>query len=207
MVDQHFTDGVSIGMMRTTAPPQGNPMSVFALFKRLHLVHFSKPAGERAIWKTVLQTAPRRIVELGIGDGVRTQRMLALASETTTEKVQYTGQDLFEGRPDGQPGLKLKDAHRAFATNRISSRLAPGDVHSVLSRMANSLTKTDLLLISNEHDASVLAAAWYYVPRMLHEESMILVQASDEAGAYAPVERSEVDRLAAAAARPVRSAA
>ena len=182
-------------------------MSVLAFFKKVHLVHFSKPAGERAIWKTVMQQAPKRIVELGIGDGVRTKRMLELASTAVADKVQYTGQDLFEGRSTDQAGLTLKEAHRAFATDQVSSRLAPGDVYSVLTRMANSLTNTDLLLISNEHDDSVLAAAWYYVPRMLHEDSVILRQTSDELAAYEVMDRREVESLAAAAARPMRSAA
>ena len=121
--------------------------------------------------------------------------------------MQYTGQDLFEGRSHDHAGMNLKEAHRAFAMERVSSRLAPGDVYSVLNRMANSLTNTDLLLVSNEHDASVLAAAWYYVPRMLHEDSVILVQASDEQAAFEPLSRQEVEQLAAKASRPVQAAA
>ena len=182
-------------------------MSVIKFFKQIHLTHFSKPVGERAIWKVVTKHGPSRIVELGIGDGVRTTRMLNLAAKSTDEKIQYTGQDLFEGRPSDRPGMRLKDAHRAFSSDQVSSRLAPGDVRSVLMRMANSLTNTDLLLISNDHDAEALEAAWYYVPRMLGEHAIILRQEDGEEGAYTVMDRSQVDELAEAASRPARAAA
>lgn len=183
-------------------------MSAIKFFKHLHLAYLSQPAGERTIYQTVRKLRPTRIVELGVGTGERTERMLRLAVEMVDCNLQYTGVDLFEGRSDKESGMSLKDAHRRFSTARVKTRLAPGDVLSVVTRMANALTDTDLLLVSADHESQLMEAAWYYVPRMLHENSIVLRGTKEsEAGGYKCVPLAEVDRLAAAAYRPARAAA
>ncbi|MCA9178480.1 MAG: hypothetical protein KDB14_28665 [Planctomycetales bacterium] len=183
-------------------------MKVITYLKQLYLAHLSKPVGDRTIYQAIRRHRPRRIVVLGVGDGERVARILHLAAQLNDAKLQFTGQDLFEGRGSEGGGMKLKDAHRRFATDRVNSRLAPGDVQSVLSRMANSLTDTDLMVVTNEHAEVALEAAWYYVPRMLHEQSVVLCQLPGAAdAAFEVVTRKEVEARAARCHQPRRAAA
>ena len=183
-------------------------MSAIKLLKHLHLAYLSKPAGERPVYRALRKLRPTRIVELGVGVGDRTERVLRMATDLVDSNIQYTGVDLFEGRTDQDTGMSLKDAHRRFSSSQVKIRLAPGDVLSVVTRMANMLTNTDLLLISQDHESQLLEAAWYYMPRMLHETSIVLRELGDgESAVYQVVSLSEVDRLASAAYRPSRAAA
>jgi hypothetical protein len=45
--------------------------------------------------------------------------------------------------------------------------------------MANSLTGTDLLIVSADQQGESLDRAWFYVPRMLHDASVVLVEDAD----------------------------
>ena len=42
-------------------------------------------------------------------------------------------------------------------------------------RMANSLGKIDLLIVPAEFDSAAHARLWYFVPRMLHERSLVFI--------------------------------
>jgi hypothetical protein len=63
-----------------------------------------------------------------------------------------------------------------LAASGARVQLEPGDPYWGLLRKANSLTATDLLVISRHHDPAAMARAWFYVPRMLHEGSQVFVE-------------------------------
>jgi hypothetical protein len=112
-----------------------------------------------------------------MGDARRATRMLSVAMRyRPQDRVSYAGIDLFEARPADVPGLKLKDAHRQLIRTGVQLRLVPGDPLAALSRSANSLTDTDLLVISAGHDPAVLEPAWFYIPRMLHDASLVFLE-------------------------------
>ena len=154
---------------------------------RLHylwLAYFSRPAHERALYRLIRREKPRQIVELGIGDGQRTMRMIRAAARFAGgDQIRYTGIDLFEARPAGAPGLSLKDAHRLLKRSGARVQLVPGDPLSALTRAANALGNTDLMVISASHDEAALRQAWFYVPRMLHARSCVLWDSISEDGA------------------------
>jgi hypothetical protein len=104
-------------------------------------------------------------------------RLLAVAMRYRPhDRVSYAGIDLFEARPPQQPGLKLKDAHRQLIRTGVQLRLVPGDPLAALARSANSLANTDLVIISAGHDPASLEPAWFYIPRMLHEGSLVFLE-------------------------------
>ena len=80
-----------------------------------------------------------------------------------------------------------------------------------LSAAANSLTNTDLLIISADQDAASLERAWFYVPRMLHGETLVLhEQPADEdppGTQLVPVPRLDIEARAAAQSKARRRAA
>jgi hypothetical protein len=120
-------------------------------------------------------------------------------------QICYTGVDQFEARTaaDG-PGVTLKTAHRLLRATGARIRLLPGDPLMALSRAANGLAGTDLVVISAGHDPDVLAGAWFYLPRMLHGGSRVLVEEASRQGdgtVFRPMTVEGIGRLAAAASR------
>ena len=53
-------------------------MAHYGLFRRIWLTRFSQPARERPLYRHSLRSPPKRILELGLGPLVRTERLLGL---------------------------------------------------------------------------------------------------------------------------------
>jgi hypothetical protein len=162
---------------------------------------FSKPASERPIYRAIRKRKFRNIVELGFGTGQRALRMIRVAGlSVPPDEVHYTGIDLFESRAalDG-PGMSLRMAHSLVRSTRARVRLLPGDPFGALSRAANNLRGTDLVVVSAGNDPASLAAAWFYFPRMLHDRSLVFVHdiPPEGGGTMRQVNRAEIERWAA----------
>ena len=120
----------------------------------------------------------RRILEVGIGVGQRASRMIEMAGRFhSSPDIRYVGIDPFEARSamDG-PGVTLKMAHRLLHATGAQVQLIPGDPFAALSRTANSLGRIDLMVVSGRLDPRQLARAWFYVPRLLDEQSAVLLE-------------------------------
>ena len=121
-------------------------------------------------------------------------------SERTSERrVKYSGFDPFDAR-DGDVGpLSVKQAHRVLKPLGAAVRLVPGYPGDTLAAWANSLMGTDLLLVSADVDLESLDRAWFYVPRMLHERSLVLNESVEgEARRWDAVPLSQIHERAAA---------
>ena len=187
-------------------------MSTTSRLKVLYLSHFSKPASDRPIYRLVCRKRVRSIVELGVGLGERAVRLIqAAARYTPVEDVRYTGIDLFDMRTSADGwGLTLKAAHRLLKPTGARIQLVPGDLFNGLSRAANGLAGTDLVIVSAGYDPDCLARAWYYVPRMLAEESRVLVeqeQGPEGEMVVRTVDPARIDALAAKSQDRFRRAA
>jgi hypothetical protein len=89
-------------------------------------------------------------------------------------------------------------------------QLVPGEPDLALRRVANSLTATDLLLISANQNEQALAQAWTWMPRMLTADSLIVqeIAAGDSRPTvWQPLSLSDIQQRAAAASRSLRKAA
>lgn len=180
-------------------------MSIVNRLRYLYLAWFSKPKSERLIYRTIVKWRVASILEIGIGDGQRSLRMLELAARCQHETVRYAAIDQFEMRPEEHgPPFPLKDAHRQLRQTAVQARLMPGDPFSALSRSANSLGTFDLIVVSACQNDDSLTRAWFYFPRMLHDRSHVLIEERN-AGADEPqfrvLERSDIESLAQAHTR------
>jgi hypothetical protein len=159
------------------------------------LARMSRPAGERVVYRHVLRAAPARILEIGLGTLVRTERLLRAAGRAAGE-VAYVGLDRFEGRAvSDPPGVSLKQAHQRLAS-LARVRLVPGNVDTSLARLCNQLGQFDLVLVSADNDERHLERAWFFVQRMLTPQTMVLVEPAP-AATWTPLPRARVDELAA----------
>ena len=175
-------------------------MAAASFLKYFCLASFSKPAGQRPLYRAVRRHRARSIVQLGVGDLQLAQRLIQVAQRYATADVIYTGIDLFEART-GNGGLTLKRAHQLLAGAGAKVKLVPGGPFDALSRTANALTGTDLVIVSRDQDAEQLQRAWFYVPRLLHQNSLVYLQqpgeGDDAENSYRTVPHDEIDRLAA----------
>jgi hypothetical protein len=173
------------------------------------LLYFSQPAGDRTLYRAIHGQPIRSIVELGICLE-RTQRVLEVISwQPRGETLRYTGIDLFEMRPPEQPGPSLKEAFAQLRLPGVAVQLVPGEPAAALTRVANLLSGTDLLIVSGHHDAQSLARAWGWMPRMLSRSSLILVQEPRKGGSttWQRLTLADIERRAAEAGRRRRQAA
>ncbi len=186
-------------------------MNAFKYLRNVYLCYFSKPVADRALYRLLRKQRVQSIVEIGVGQLQRTRKLLEFAAEKTVlEQLKYAGIDLFEARAATTAGVGLKQAHKDLKPLVGKLQLIPGDVFSALARSANSLTKTDLLIISADTNAEALAKAWFYVPRMLHDHSQVfLEEPSERAGEthFRLLKRLEIEQFASTAARSMRRAA
>lgn len=178
-------------------------MSVSDYLRLRYLTHLSKPIGDRLIYRVIHQRQLRTILEVGLGTGQRATRMIEVAAlQRPLSEIQYTGVDLFEGRPaTASAGLSLKEAHCLLKATGARVRLLPGDSLSVLTQAASSLRGIDLVVISADQQDEALARAWFYLPRVLHPQSLVLLAEGGEEGTFRSMSMAEIETRAVAALR------
>jgi hypothetical protein len=151
-------------------------VAAISRLKFAHLAFFSKPAGDRWVWRHIRRRRPTRIVQFGVGDARRAGLLIRVAQRYSADRdVSYTGIDPFEAELTAGC-LPLKEAHRRLSATGGKVRLVPGSPASALPGVANALSRTDLLIISAEVAEADLDSAWFYVPRMLTDTSLVIQQ-------------------------------
>lgn len=175
----------------------------------LYLSWLSRPHVERRLYRLLKRRRVTRIVEMGISSQARTENLLLVAARYHRDgDVHYAGFDLFETRPAHQPPLSLIEVHRGLSPLGVPLRLIPGDLGAAVERSANMLGTTDLLLISSLIPTTGLQRVWPFLPRMLHNESVVLREETSKDGQRALRAVSVADIQAqAAAARSLRRVA
>jgi len=149
-------------------------------------------------------------VAIGLGDGQLARNMILFAHRHTTRAhVRFTGIDQFEMRSDTTGGLPLKQAHQMLHSLPARIQLIPGDPFEALARHANSLLDSDLVVIQADQLGAAMDRAWFYVPRMLHHASLVLVNrpgTDGKPGSYQALDRKAVQRAASVAKAPRKAA-
>lgn len=153
-------------------------MHIWNRLRFFYLSYLSYPASDRFLYRLVFRHPPSSILEIGLGGVLRAQRLLeVIRQRVPLDSILYTGIDLFEASPP-QFGKTppLKDVYRTLRQTGARIRLYPGDPWTVFSQRANYLGPVDLLLVSSQVDPKSMAKAWFYIPRMLHADSLVFVE-------------------------------
>jgi hypothetical protein len=144
-------------------------------FRYAYLAYVSQPKSCRQLHRLVKRHRAWRIVEIGLSDVARSASLIEVAQRyADRQKVRHTGLDWFDARPLHLTPMSLKESYRILHATGATVRLVPGNPANSLTAAANAHQNTDLLLISSVVTDDDLKAAWFYVPRMLHQASMIL---------------------------------
>lgn len=170
-------------------------MKQMSTFRYYWLTFFGKPVCDREIYKTIRKQKVQSILEIGLGDGLRAETMIQVAQKFGSDQgVRYTGIDLFEGR-QGSQRLLLREMHKRVNSTGAKCQLVPGEPSDAIARIANSHLRTDLVIISGNYTSADLEPCWFYFPRMLHANSIVLVQ-SDLDTKFQSLCRLEIENLA-----------
>lgn len=157
-------------------------MSQASITRYLYLSRLSKPIHHRALYRTIRSQRFVRVVEIGVNDGERAKSIISVALMACGEAdIRYTGIDLFEASEARDAGMSLKEAHRMLHDLSTQVRLVPGDSAAALSRCANELRGTDLVVISANYLDSI-RSAWHFLPRMLHKDSQVWLESPAAGG-------------------------
>jgi hypothetical protein len=172
------------------------------------LTWFSRPASDRLLFRAIRNKRPSKMMLLGLGDATRALRMISLAQRyRPAEQIHFAAVDRFDSRPVDLPHFSLKDAHRLLRPTGSRINLIPGDPREALVRAATALYGIDLFVIAADQDAQSLSQAWFFVPRMLAPQALVLREELATGGhVLKPISRLDLERLSAAAA-PRRRAA
>ena len=176
-------------------------MAGLSRLRLFYLLHLSKPASDRLVYREIRRLKPRKVVELGIGTGERTVHVIEVLKEFhEVRDIHYTGIDLFEARTaaDG-PGISLRAAHCLLKATGARIQLVPGTVREALSRIANGVSQVDVLVISGHIPAEQLTQAWFFLPRMIHARTQVFQETLSPGGGTAMrlLAAQEVEQLAA----------
>ncbi len=171
-------------------------------FQKLHLRYLSKPLSDRAVLVHLLETPVSSILEIGVGSGQRTQKMLFWNQlpEGSTQ-LRYVGVDPFESSEEGRPHLKLKQAHRMLSEAGVKTLLVPGDASNALPRVAHSAQPFDLVVIDGGYDVDTAEgqALMHWLPRLASESATVFASArSGDALKKIAVERAPISMRRAA---------
>jgi hypothetical protein len=143
--------------------------------KYCYLAYFTQPKTDRELYRLVKTRRVCRIMEIGISDVCRAARLVEVAQRYATEqKVSYTGLDWFDARAAELAPLSIKQAHCTLQATGAQVRLVPGAPGHSLAAVANAHQNTGLILISAAVSDADLKSAWFYLPRMLRNESVVL---------------------------------
>jgi hypothetical protein len=162
-----------------------------SLLRRFYLLHFSKPASDRLIYRELRRRPPagvpraRKIVEIGMGTAQRAVHAVnVLKGFHAAGDIHYTGIDQFEARIIGDgPRLTLRDAHRLLKATGARVQLVPGAAGEALSRVANGLKEIDAVILSADQTHEQMVQAWFYMPRMVHDSTLFFQETTSPDGA------------------------
>jgi hypothetical protein len=180
-------------------------LSILSRINLLYSCYLANSQGNRPVYQAIRRCQARKILEVGLATGDRALEMIKIAKLASPgHEIHYVGVDRFEDRSESDgPGLTFKQAHQLLRIEGVRVQLMPGNHSDVLVRIANSLGKVDLLIVPAELDCPSFARLWFFVPRMLHENSLVFVERlRDDGQKVLEIKaRDDMERLAAAGSR------
>jgi len=191
-VDIPFIRDISVAHIAfSDSGTDGVNMGRIGLLKKLWLLRSSRSAGERPLVRSILDSRPNKILELGLGQLNRTPHILSLASQVSDGPIHYVGLDRFEARlPEDPPGVTLKEAHSCLqGFGRV--QLVPGSPDSTLARLCNHLGWFDLILVSAAIDQATASRCWFFLQRLARSHTVVHQESTENV--WEPVSHQNID--------------
>jgi hypothetical protein len=152
-------------------------MSRLSWLQKIYWTRFSKPVEERSLVRFLIDNPISSILEIGIGNGTRLQRISKLVNPSVgCAQVRYIGVDEFEGSPASREHLTLKQTHQLANQLGFKASLIPGIPAQAIARVAHKFGASDLIIIDGGIDlaspTSGVIGSW--LNRLAHSTSTVL---------------------------------
>lgn len=169
-------------------------MSAMGWYRFAWLAYFAKPAEDRQIFREIKRRRVGSVLEIGVGSLERAKLIVSACQAYSSEvAVRYAAVDWFEERPESMGPLSLITAHRELNATGAKARVAPGGPPAI-EGLANALPNTDLVLISPEVGDADLGRGWFFLPRVCHDQTLVLRGVADPKGELR-YERVSIDEI------------
>lgn len=152
-------------------------MSRPSWFQKIYWSHFAKPVSERELAKYLLTHPVSSVLEIGVGDGSRLQRLAKLVQlEPGAQQLRYIGVDEFEAAQDGRHHLSLKQAHQLANQLGFKASLLPGTAPQAIARVAHKFGSSDLIIVDGglDPDSPTSGELGSWMNRIAHSKSAII---------------------------------
>jgi len=168
-------------------------------FRLWWLLHFAQPVHFRTLLRTLSETPPQSLLEVGSLDLGRTELLVRVVRHAAPQgRFRYVGISRFEEAG----GPQVKQVYRTLRELDTEVVLLPGRLAEALPRWANHLAGIDVILLWHPEVLRPDDRLWFYIPRMLSESGRVLMEWSDgRRTRWAVVSKEEAIRRAEAVVR------
>ncbi|WP_153559040.1 hypothetical protein [Roseimaritima sediminicola] len=157
-------------------------MSLAQTWATFKLLHLSKPAGDRCLYKSVRGQTVASVLEINLAGLDRTTRLIDWLRQQGNEgPIRYAAIDLFEMAEDGH-GVGLKTFHQKLSALGVKPLPIPGTPAQGLPRVANTLGAIDLVVFDADQQQLDDPLLQTLLNRVTHQKSILL--ARDARGAF-----------------------
>lgn len=189
-------------------------MSLGRIWSSLKTLHFSKPAGDRPLFRAIRDRllsggTIETVLEVNVGNGDRSERLMRWiadvhqgtgVSQSSHLLSRYAAIDTFE--MGGQGHCSLKAFHSRVGKLGVKPFPVPdtGNLHTALTRVAHTLGAVDFVILDRVPSETIEQMAVQLVLRRLSREGTQIFWKADEHGTFVLLQiMQEEDRLRTAA--------
>jgi hypothetical protein len=158
-------------------------MSLARFWSSFKTMNLSQPAGDRPLYRAVLRRQISSVLEVGVGDGSRSARLVPwIRQQADVETIRYAAIDRFE--MEGPDHISLKQFHAQLGRLGVKPLPIPdtGQLAAALARVAHTIGTVDLAIFDCRGDALNQPAIMAILPRVVREDSLVLVQKNEGPG-------------------------
>lgn len=177
-------------------------MSLGRIWSSLKTLHFSKPAGDRPLFRALRDrvcsgSSIETVLEVNVGNGDRSERLMrwiaevqagVQASQPANPLSRYAAIDAFEMGGEGH--CSLKEFHSRVG--KLGAKPFPvpntGNLHAALTRVAHTIGAVDFVILDSVSSETIEQSnVQMILGRLSHEGTQFFWRANDQ-GAFATLE-------------------
>jgi hypothetical protein len=175
-------------------------MTLARFWSTIKLLHFSQPAGDRALYKAVRGRRIASVLEVHVGRGQRSRQLVEwLHRQSELPSIRYAAIDAFDlGGADHQT---LKQFHATLG--KLGAKPLPvphtGNLAVALKRVVHTIGSVDLLILDCPPEEYLEPSAATVLPRLVHPQTIVMGQCAETSGLWPVKLEPATDSQSAAA--------
>ncbi len=168
-------------------------MSLAQTWATFKLLHLSKPAGDRLLYKSVRGQTIASVLEINLASMQRTTQLIGwLRQQGNTGPIRYAAIGMFE-MADSGPKLGLKDFHQQLSALGVKPLPIPGTAAQGLPRVANTLGAIDLVIFEGDREQLHDPLLQPLLARITHQKSIVLARDGQAALSLVQLDQQQAD--------------